>query len=79
MNAAKIFSYGAIPRKCDRARAYLYFKGWAFRLFEFEGARREEDVIRVVLLASLNNGYVGVNRELVNRMRKLGALSKPLT
>jgi len=36
-------------------------------------------VIRVVLLASLNNGYVGVNRELVNRMRKLGALSKPLT
>ena len=106
MKAAKIFSYGAIPRKCDRAKAYLYFKGWAGKFFEFERARREEDVVRVVLLASLNNGYVEgsaklldlcgqtvrnhlkyqdpsrflkVNRELADRMKRLGALSKPLT
>ena len=106
MNAVKIFSYGAIPRKYDRARVYLYFKGWARRFFEFKGARREDDVIRTVLLAALNNGYaegsakllglcgqtirnhlkyqdpsrfLGVNRELVERMRRLGALSKPLT
>lgn len=106
MNEAKIFSYGSVPRGCDRAKAYLYFKGWVGRLFEFNGARSEDDLVRVVLLASLNNGYVEgsaklldlcgqtvrnhlryqdpssflqVNSELVDEMRKLGALSKPLT
>jgi len=106
MNEAKIFSYGSIPRKGDRAKAYLYFKEWVGRFFEFDGARKEDDVVRVVLLASLNNGYVEgsaklldlcgqtvrnhlryqdpssflqVNHELVDRMKRLGALSKPLT
>jgi hypothetical protein len=105
MNDINVFNYGAIPRKCDRAKAYLYFKRWAGRFFEFEGARSEDCVVRVVLLASLTNGYVEgsanlldlcgqtvrnhlryqdpssflkVNHELVNRMKKLGALSKPL-
>jgi hypothetical protein len=100
-----MFSYGSIPRRCDRAKAYLYFKEWTGKLFEFKGTRRKDDVVRVLLLASLNNGYVEgsaqlldvcgqtvrnhlkyqepqrflqVNRELVDRMKKLGALSKPL-
>jgi len=58
MNDISVFSYGVIPRKCDRAEAYLYFKGWASRFFKFEGARSEDELVRVVLLASLNNGYV---------------------
>ena len=53
MNDISVFSYGVIPRKCDRAKAYLYFKGWASRFFEFNRARKEDDLVRVVLLASL--------------------------
>jgi len=49
MNDISVFSYGVIPRKCDRAKAYLYFKGWASRFFEFEGARSEDELVRVVL------------------------------
>lgn len=106
MKNVSIFSYGAIPRKCDRAKAYLYFKNLAGRLFKFRGARHGDDVVRVVLLASLNNSYVEgsamvldlcgqtvrnhlryqdpsrfllVNSEIVDGMKKLGALSKPLT
>lgn len=58
MKKIQIFSHGTIPRKIDRAKAYLYFKEWTGRLFEFKGARCGDDVVRVVLLASLNNGYV---------------------
>ena len=36
----------------------MYFKSQTARLFEFKGARRGNDVVRVVLLAALNNGYV---------------------
>jgi len=66
MNDISVFSYGVIPRKCDRAKAYLYFKGWASRFFEFEGARSEDELVRVVLLASLNNGYVEGSAKLLD-------------
>jgi hypothetical protein len=50
--------FGAIPRKRDRAKTYLYFKSQAQSLFDFREARNAEDIFRVTLLASLNNGYV---------------------
>jgi hypothetical protein len=58
MKQEKIFSYGLIPRGSDRAKAYLYFREWADRLFEFKGVRCGGSVVRVVLLACVNNGYV---------------------
>jgi len=101
-----VFSCTVVPRTCDRGKAYVYFKGWVGRLFEFERARQEDDVVRVVLLASLNSGcvegsakilgvcgqtvrnhlrrqnpqnFLQVNFELINMMKRSGALSKPLT
>ena len=98
-------SYGAIPRKRDRAKAYLYFKDWTDRLFEDKNPKRKQDVARVLLTASLDNDYVEgcaqslhvcgqtvrnhlkqqnptrflqVNREIIEKMKKQGALSKPL-
>jgi hypothetical protein len=50
--------FGAVPRKMDKAKAYLYFKSQAQSFFDFGEARNTEDVFRVTLLASLNNGYV---------------------
>ena len=58
MKQEKIFSYGLIPRGSDRAKAYLYFGEWADRLFEFKGVRCGGSVVRVFLLACVNNGYV---------------------
>ena len=58
MNRISKFGYGFIPRKFDRGRVYLYFKKWVGRLFRFSGARNEDNLIRVLLLASVNNGYV---------------------
>ena len=98
-------SYGVIPRKCDRAKAYLYLKEWTDKLFECKNAKRKQDVARVLLAASMDNDYVEgcaqslrlcgqtvrnhlkhqdptrflrVNREVIEKMRKQGALSKPL-
>jgi hypothetical protein len=51
-------SYGSIPRKCDRAKAYLYFKEWTDKLFEGKNPKRKQDIARVLLAASLDNGYV---------------------
>ena len=100
-----MISYGSIPRKCDRAKTYLYLKEWADRLFEFKSIKRRDDVTRVLLLASLDKGYVEgcaqslhvcgqtvrnhlkpqdplrllqVNQEIVETMKKKGALSQPL-
>jgi len=58
--------FGAIPRKRDRAKAYLYFKNQARSLFDFREARNAEDVFRVTLLASLNNGYVEGSADALN-------------
>ena len=98
-------SYGSIPRRCDRAKAYLYFKDWTDRLFEGKNKKRKQDVARVLLAASMDNDYVEgcaqslqlcgqtirnhlkqqnptrflqVNREVIEKMKKQGALSKPL-
>ena len=46
-------SYGSIPRRCDRAKAYLYFKDWTDRLFECKNAKRKQDVARVLLAVGL--------------------------
>lgn len=99
-------SYGSIPRKCDRAEAYLYLKEWTDKLFECKNTKRNQDVARVLLTASLDNDYVEgcaqslqlcgqtvrnhlkqqnptrflqVNREVIEKMKKQGALTKPLT
>lgn len=101
-----LFNNGAIPRQQDRAKAYLCFKKWTSRFFEFKAARHGDGTVRVMLLASLNHSYVEgsadcldlcgqtvrnhlryqdpsrfvlLNSELVREMKKLGALSKPLT
>ena len=98
-------SYGSIPRRCDRAKAYLYFKEWTDRLFECKNAKRKQDVARVLLAASMDNNYVEgcaqnlricgqtirnhlkqqkptrflqINQEIIAKMKKQGALSKPL-
>ena len=50
--------YGAVPRSHDRARAYLFLKERVDGIFQFRGARHGDDVVRSLLLASFNNGYV---------------------
>ncbi|MGQ9514450.1 MAG: transposase [Thermoproteota archaeon] len=97
--------YGTVPRSHDRARAYLFLKGRVDGIFQFKGARHGDDVVRSLLLASFNNGYVegstglidacgqtvrnhlryqdpttllGENERIIEEMRSLGALSKPL-
>jgi len=51
-------SYGVIPRKCDRAEAYLYLRDWANKLLEDKNANRKQDIIRVLLSAAFDNDYV---------------------
>jgi len=65
MKRVKLFNYGSV-RGSDRAKAYLYFREWADRLFEFKDARCGEDLVRVVLLACVNNGYVEGSAKLLN-------------
>ena len=99
-------SYSSIPRRLDRAKTYLYFKESISSFFEFKGARKSDDTIRVLLLSSLDNSYVEgcaqslhvcgqtvrnhlkqqnpqrfaiINHEIIQKMKKKGALSKPLT
>lgn len=57
MKHTNISRYESIPRKFDRDKVYLYFKSWIGRFFRFSGARDADNIIRVLLLASLNNGY----------------------
>jgi hypothetical protein len=97
--------YGAAHRSKDRAKAYLFFKERVEGLFQFRGARHGDDVVRSLLLASFNNGYVessaelldacgqtvrnhlryqdpsrllAANERIIEGMKHLGALSKPL-
>ena len=106
MKNTSFVGFGAAPRKRDRAKAYLYFKNQARSLFDFREARNAEDIFRVTLLTSLNNGYVEgsadtlnlcgqtvrnhlkhqepkrilqANTELLQEMKKRGALSRLLT
>jgi len=99
-------SDSSIPRRLDRAKAYLYFKESISSFLEFKGARKSDDTIRVLLLSSLDNSYVEgcaqtlhvcgqtvrnhlkqqnpqrfaiINHEIIQKMKKKGALSKPLT
>jgi hypothetical protein len=51
-------SYSSIPRRFDRAKAYLNFKESISNAFEFKAARKSDDTIRTLLLASLDNNYV---------------------
>ena len=51
-------SYSSIPRRYDKAKAYLYFKEPISNSFEPKKARRNDDTTRVLLLASLDNSYV---------------------
>ena len=51
-------SYSSIPRRCDRTKAYLYFKQWANAFFEFKSPKTGDDAAQVLLLASLDNDYV---------------------
>jgi hypothetical protein len=62
----KNIDYGAIPRSKDRAKAYLFFKERVEGLFQFRGARHGDDVVRSLLLASFNNGYVESSAELLD-------------
>jgi hypothetical protein len=50
--------YGTSPRSHDRARADLFLKERVDGIFQFRGARRGDDVVRFLLLASFNNGYI---------------------
>ncbi len=52
-----MISHGSVPRRCDRAQAYLYLKDWTSKLFEFNNTK-SNDSLRVLLLASLDNDYV---------------------
>ncbi len=98
-------SYSAIPRKCDRAEAYLYLKDWTNQLIQDKNANRKQDIIRVLLSAAFDNDYIEgcaqslhvcgqtirnhlkqqdpnrllqVNQEIMQEMKRKGALSKPL-
>jgi hypothetical protein len=51
-------SYSSIPRRCDRAKAYLYFRETINNFLQAKGARKLGDTTRVLLLASLDKGYV---------------------
>jgi hypothetical protein len=62
----KNIGYGAVPRGYDRAKAYLCFRQWTDRIFEFRGARHGDEVSRALLLASFNNGYVEGSAELLD-------------
>lgn len=54
----EVTSYSSIPRQSDRVKAYLYFKESISSFFQLKGARKTDDTIRVLLLASLDKGYV---------------------
>ena len=51
-------SHSSIPKQRNKAQAYLYFKESISSFLEFKGARKSDDTIRTLLLASLDNGYV---------------------
>ncbi len=51
-------SYSSIPRRYDRAKAYLYFKETLRPFLELKGTRKTNDTTRVLLLAALDKSYV---------------------
>jgi hypothetical protein len=53
-----MISYGSIPRRCDRAEAYLYLKEWTDRLLQCKSPKRKQDIARVLLSAAFDNDYV---------------------
>ena len=51
-------SYSAIPRRCDRAKAYLYFKESISNFLQTKNQKGSGDTTRTLLLASIDNSYV---------------------
>jgi hypothetical protein len=51
-------SYGSIPRRCDRAEAYLYLKDWTNKIVQGKNPARTQDVARVLLSAAFDNDYI---------------------
>lgn len=51
-------SYSSIPRRCDRAKAYLYLKDWVNQLLHCKNPKRKQDLAKVLLSAAFNNDYV---------------------
>ena len=51
-------SYSSIPRRCDRAKTYLYLKDWTGKLLQCKNLKRKQDLSRVILNAAYDNAYV---------------------
>ncbi len=51
-------SYSSIPRRCDRAKTYLYLKGWTNKLLEIKNKKRKQDIAKVLLTAAFDNDYI---------------------
>lgn len=54
----KLTSYSSIPRRCDRAKAYLYLKDWTNKFLQTKNPKRKQDITKVLLSAAFNNHYV---------------------
>jgi hypothetical protein len=51
-------SYSTIPRRYDKAKAYLYFKETISSFFQFKSVKKSNDTIKTLLLASIDKSYV---------------------
>jgi hypothetical protein len=51
-------SYSSIPRRCDRAKTYLYLKDWTNKLLEIKNRKRKQDIAKVLLTAAFDNDYI---------------------
>jgi hypothetical protein len=51
-------SYSTIPKRYDRAKAYLYFKETISSFIQLKNPRRTDETTRVLLLVSLDKAYI---------------------
>jgi len=51
-------SYSSIPRRCDRAKAYLYLKDWTNKLLQCKNPKRKQDIAKVLITAAFDNDYI---------------------
>jgi hypothetical protein len=51
-------SYSSIPRRCDRAKTYLYLKDWTNKILEIKNKKRKQDIAKVLLTAAFDNDYI---------------------
>jgi hypothetical protein len=54
----KLTSYSSIPRRCDRAKAYLYLKEWINKILQCKNPQRKQDTAKVLLNSAFDNDYV---------------------